>query len=131
LGQQLWLWHDPPGLQAGLQSGTSSRWFQPWPHGAFGAANRPQGGITLFGTDPRSYAIRSIGFATPRGWHERHYDPFVQQDNPAWLQAREITLLYNGVKSNTVTWQSWDIDGPIDASLFTPPAQFPPPTVPR
>jgi len=87
----------------------------------------PKGGVSLFGIDPKTYAVRSIGFVTARGWHERHYDDFVRQDNPAWLQAREVTLYYNGVKANTVFWQRWVINGAIDAKLFTAPARFPPP----
>ena len=91
----------------------------------------PKGGVSLFGIDRKTFAVRSIGFTTPRGWHERHYDDFVRQDNPAWLQAREVTLYYNGVKANTLFWQRWVIDGPIDDAVFAPPARFPPPAVQR
>jgi hypothetical protein len=91
----------------------------------------PKGGVSLFGIDRKTYAVRSIGFTTARGWHERHYDDFVKQDNPAWLQAREVTLYYNGVKANTIFWQRWAIDGPIDDQVFAPPAVFPPPAVVR
>ena len=90
----------------------------------------PQGGVSLFGIDRRMYGIRSIGFATPRGWHERHYDHFVRQENPAWLQAREVTLYYNGAKANVLHWEVWVIDGPIGDRLFAPPASFPPPANP-
>jgi hypothetical protein len=91
----------------------------------------PKGGVSLFGIDPSTYAIRSVGFATARGWHERHYDDFVRQDAPAWLQAREVTLYYNGAKSNTIFWQRWSIDTPIADTVFAPPATFPPPAVVR
>ena len=87
----------------------------------------PQGGVSLFGIDPKTYAVRSIGFSTARGWHERHYDDFVRQENPAWLQAREVTLYYNGAKANTLFWQRWVINGAIDPAVFKPPASFPPP----
>ena len=87
----------------------------------------PQGGVSLFGIDPQRYAIRSVGFSTARGWHERHYDDFVRQDNPPWLQAREVTLYYNGVKANSIFWEKWAIDGPIDEAVFGVPAKFPPP----
>ena len=62
----------------------------------------PQGGVTLFGVDQASFAVRTMGFMTPKGWHERQYDDFVRLKNPDWLQARSVTLYYNGVKSNTV-----------------------------
>jgi hypothetical protein len=81
----------------------------------------PQGGVTLFGIDQQNHAIRSIGFTTPRGWHERHYDDYVQLRNPDWLQARKVTLYYNGVKSNVVYWDRWDINGQVDDALFAPP----------
>jgi hypothetical protein len=89
----------------------------------------PKGSISLFGIDTKTYAVRSIGFTTPRGWHERHYDDFVRQAAPAWLQAREVTLYYNGAKSNTVFWQTWQIDRPIDDAVFAPPTSFPPPAI--
>lgn len=82
----------------------------------------PKGGITLFGIDQTMHAIRTMGFTTPRGWHERHYADFVAQSTPRrWLQARRVTLLYNGVKANTVHWERWEIDGPVDPALFAPP----------
>jgi hypothetical protein len=89
----------------------------------------PKGGTSLFGIDVKTFAVRSLGFTTPRGWHERHYDDFVRQDAPAWLQAREVTLYYNGAKSNTVFWQQWQIDKPIAPEIFAPPKAFPPPAV--
>jgi hypothetical protein len=78
----------------------------------------PQGGVTLFGIDQRSYAIRLMGFATPRGWHERIYDDFVRYRNPDWLQAREVTLLYNGVRQNTLRWERVRINPEINPAVF-------------
>jgi hypothetical protein len=60
----------------------------------------PKGGETLFGIDKTSHAIRTMEFATPKGWHLRTYDDFVMLENPRWLQARTVTLYYNGVKQN-------------------------------
>lgn len=81
----------------------------------------PQGGVTLFGIDQASHAIRTMGFMTPRGWHERHYDDFVSQASPRWLQSRRVTLYYNGVKANVVFWERFEVNGAIDPALFTPP----------
>ena len=83
----------------------------------------PQGGVTLFGIDQKSHAIHTMGFTTPRGWHERHYDDHVRLTNPQWLQARKVTLYYNGVKSNVVYWERWVINGPVDDAVFAPPAR--------
>ncbi len=81
----------------------------------------PKGGVTLFGVDQKSYAIRTMGFMTPKGWHERHYDDFIRLNNPDWLQARKVTLTYNGVKANEVYWTTTIVNGPVDDGLFVPP----------
>ncbi len=85
----------------------------------------PGGQATLFGIDRESHFIRYMGFATPRGWHERIYDDFVQFQNPRWIQAREITLFYNGVRQNTIHWRSAVVGQPIDPSVFKFPATLP------
>lgn len=79
----------------------------------------PDGGTTLFGIDRQSHYIRYMGFVTPRGFHERHYDDFITLPS-GWLQAREVTLFYNGVKANTVTWRVVRVGEPIDPALFGP-----------
>ncbi|QGN54458.1 hypothetical protein [Novosphingobium sp. Gsoil 351] len=84
----------------------------------------PHGQATLFGIDRESHFIRYMGFATPKGWHERHYDDFVMLENPRWLQAREVTLFYNGIKANTVHWRTARVNAPLDAATFTVPARF-------
>jgi hypothetical protein len=81
----------------------------------------PTGGVTLFGIDKASYAIRSMGFTTPRGWHVRTYQDFVTLKNPRWLQARKITLYYNGAKQNEIYWQRTQVNVAIDDALFAPP----------
>ena len=78
----------------------------------------PAGTATLFGIDKASAAIRLAGFATPRGWHVRIYDDFVRLKNPDWLQARKVTLYYNGVKANEVFWTGYTINAPIAPDLF-------------
>lgn len=82
----------------------------------------PSGGVTLFGIDAKSGAIRTMGFMTPKGWHERHYDDFVRLTKPNWLQARKVTLFYNGVKSNEVFWDKVEVNVDVDDALFAPPA---------
>lgn len=81
----------------------------------------PSGGVTLFGIDQASYAIRTMGFSTPKGWHVRTYDDFVTFQNPRWLQARHVTLYYDGVKANEVFWTDTKVNAPIDEALFAPP----------
>jgi len=81
----------------------------------------PAGTATLFGIDKASYAIRRMGFTSPRGWHERVYDDFEKIETPRWLQARHVTLYYNGVKANEVFWTKTRVNGAIDAALFAAP----------
>ncbi len=80
----------------------------------------PGGSTTLFGIDASSHAIRTMGFATPKGWHLRTYDDFVRLETPRWLQARKVTLYYNGVKSNEVFWDKTQVNVPVDDALFAP-----------
>lgn len=80
----------------------------------------PDGGVTLFGIDQQSHAIRTMGFMSPRGWHQRVYDGFYRLPGSAWLQAGEVTLFYNGVKANTVVWEEAAVDEAIDPALFGP-----------
>lgn len=82
----------------------------------------PTGTESLFGVDTKSYAIRMVGFFTPRGWHVRTYDNFFRPKSmPRWLQAGKVTLTYNGVKQNEIYWQSAEINAPIDPKLFAGP----------
>ncbi len=80
----------------------------------------PSGAATLFGIDARSFAIRMMGFASPRGWHVRTYDDFHRLPGSRWLQARKVTLYYNGVKANEVTWRDTTLNPPIEAAIFAP-----------
>jgi hypothetical protein len=80
----------------------------------------PAGGTTLFGIDRKSFAIRTMGFASPRGWHLRTYDDFYRLPGSRWLQARRVTLYYNGVKANEVLWRDARVNGPMDDELFRP-----------
>ena len=81
-----------------------------------------EGGKTLFGVDQQTHAIRKVGFRTPRGWHERTYDDFVELKNPRWLQAQHVTLYYDGRKSNEVFWHEIKVNKPIGESVFRVPA---------
>jgi hypothetical protein len=77
---------------------------------------------SLFGIDRKSHAVRMVGFATPRGWHQRTYGNFFRPKSiPKWLQAGVVTLYYNGVKQNEVHWQSVEINEPLDPETFIVP----------
>lgn len=79
----------------------------------------PAGTATLFGIDKRSRYVRYMGFRSPRGWHERTYDDFLVQRG--WVQARKVTLTYDGVKQNEVRWTRVAVDPVLDPALFAPP----------
>lgn len=81
----------------------------------------PTGSESLFAVDKESFAVRMVGFATPRGWHARTYNNFFRpKEMPRWLQAGLVTLCYNGVKQNEIHWQSVVINGPVDPAIFAP-----------
>jgi len=80
----------------------------------------PAGTQTLFGIDQQSFAIRMMGFASPRGWHVRTYDDFYRLPGSPWLQARKVTLYYNGVKSNEVLWEDARVNEALADNIFTP-----------
>lgn len=84
----------------------------------------PQGQATMFGFDRESHFIRYLGFETPRGWHERLYEDYVRLPENGWVQARTVTLFYDGVKNNTVFWREVRVGDPIADSIFAPPARF-------
>jgi len=78
----------------------------------------PTGGETLFGIRQRDYAIVSVAFDTPRGWHKRIYSDFFKKTEYHWLQSGRVRLFYNGVKSNEIIWTDYDINQVLDDSLF-------------
>ncbi|KWV90769.1 hypothetical protein [Erythrobacter sp. YT30] len=83
----------------------------------------PGGQETLFGFDKQSGFIRYMAFDSSRGFHERIYDDFMALPESGWVQARSVTLLYDGIVSNTVTWQQARIGEAIDPAIFTPPQE--------
>lgn len=83
----------------------------------------PGGQQTLFGFDRESGFIRYMAFDSARGFHERIYDDFMLLPDTGWVQARSVTLLYDGIVSNTVTWDKARIGAAIDPAVFTPPQE--------
>ena len=83
----------------------------------------PKGAETLFGFDVASGFIRYLAFDSPRGFHERLYDDYVKLDN-GWVQARSVTLLYDGVMSNTVFWKETRVGEAVDPAIFAPPSSL-------
>ena len=80
---------------------------------------------TLFGFDAASGLIRYMAFTSPRGFHERIYDDFVRLPDSGWVQARVVTLLYDGVVNNIVNWRDVAIGAPLDPQIFAPPEDLP------
>ncbi|MEM9529384.1 MAG: hypothetical protein AAGA23_00555 [Pseudomonadota bacterium] len=76
------------------------------------------GGSTIFGIDRDSYAVRQVGFATPRGWHERIYSAFAWHENPRFRQPQRVRLYYDGRLTNDIFWHTFKINGPVDDQIF-------------
>lgn len=82
------------------------------------------GSESLFGIDKKSHAVRMVGFATPRGWHQRTYSDFFRPKSmPRWLQPGKVTLYYNGAKQNEVHWRSAEPNSALPADIFAPPTR--------
>lgn len=78
----------------------------------------PSGSETVFAIDAGNWAIRKVGFDTPRGWHERIYSEFAWNTAPRFRQALRVRLYYDGRKTNDISWHRFTINQPIDPSLF-------------
>ena len=88
-------------------------------HPSFNVSVRdPTGGTTLFWIDSKNYAIRKVGFDTPRGWHERIYSDFKYHEHPHFQQATRVRLFYRGALTNDITWEHYDVNKPIADSVF-------------
>lgn len=81
----------------------------------------PSGEKTLFGIGIGDHAIRSVGFATPRGFHERIYSHFWRLPGTDWVQPGRIRLTYDGVKQNELVWTRFTLNQPMDDRLFDQP----------
>lgn len=80
--------------------------------------NDPQGGKTLFGITQDDFQIVWLGFATPRGWHERRYSSFYRKPGVRFTQPGLVRLYYDGVKQNQIAWTDYQVNTPIAADTF-------------
>lgn len=78
----------------------------------------PAGGETLFRIRQADFAIVSVGFDTPRGWHERIYSEFYRNEDGGWLQPGRVRLYYDGEKANEIYWTRFVIDEEYPVELF-------------
>ena len=72
---------------------------------------------------PRAIVEQTGQTAGGEGWL---YPGSLMLTAPRWLQAREVTLFYNGVRANTVYWREVRVGSAIDPSLFSPPEEAKP-----
>lgn len=78
----------------------------------------PKQQITDFGIDKKDYAIRYVGFKTPRGFHHRIYSEFRWHQNPRFRQPCRVRLYYDGVKWTDIHWKEFEINKPIAEDVF-------------
>lgn len=79
----------------------------------------PKGGKTMFGIAKSDYKIIKVAFDTPRGWHERIYSNFFTKPQYNWQQSGLVRLYYNGIKSNEVIWEDFEVNTVLADSLFS------------
>lgn len=80
----------------------------------------PSGSETIFGIARGGYEILMVGFETPRGWHQRVYSDFFSKQDGQWNQPGLVRLYYNGIKQNEVQWTDFEVNLPIDLTVFQP-----------
>ncbi|MDX2236848.1 MAG: hypothetical protein NW203_04710 [Hyphomonadaceae bacterium] len=78
----------------------------------------PAGMQTQFAIAQDDFAILRVGFATPRGWHERIYSDFFTRPGSAWVQPGRVRLFYNGVKQNEIFWTDFRLNEAMPDALF-------------
>lgn len=77
----------------------------------------PTGTRTLFGIDRETYAVRSAGWQTPKGFHQRLYSDFYQVGE-RFVQPGRVRHYYDGVKSVDIRWTSAEVGQPIPDAIF-------------
>lgn len=78
------------------------------------------GDTTLFSIRQDDFAVVSVGFDTPRGWHQRIYSGFFRNENDGWLQPGRVRLYYNGIKANEIYWTKFELGKVYPIELFQP-----------
>ena len=78
----------------------------------------PPGGSTLFRIRKEDFAIVSVAFDTPRGFHERIYSDFFRNEDGGWLQPGRVRLYYDGVKANEIFWTRFETGANYPEHLF-------------
>ena len=78
----------------------------------------PTGTRTLFGIDQATFAVRSAGWQTPKGFHQRLYSDFYRVGETAFVQPGRVRHFYDGVKSVDIRWTSAEIGEPIPDEVF-------------
>jgi len=79
----------------------------------------PTGTRTLFGIDQQTYAVRSAGWQTPKGFHQRLYSDFYKVGE-RFVQPGRVRHYYDGVKAVDIRWTSAEIGQPIPDATFVP-----------
>jgi len=59
-----------------------------------------------------------VGFATPRGWHERIYSDFYLLEAPRFQQPGRVRLYYDGTLVGDIRWTQAEVDVPIADGTF-------------
>lgn len=78
----------------------------------------PKKAVTDFAIDKQNFAIRYVGFKTPRGFHHRIYSDFAWHENPRFIQPTRVRLYYDGAKWTDIYWREFEVNKPIADSVF-------------
>jgi len=78
----------------------------------------PAGGTTLVGVGQSDYALRYVGWQTPRGWHHRLYSDHYTLDS-GFVQPGRVRLYYDGIKTADINWRQATLNTGFAEGLFS------------
>lgn len=78
----------------------------------------PSGGETLVGVEKENFALRYVGWQTPRGWHHRLYSNLYTLES-GFVQPGRVRLYYDGIKTTDINWTKATLNTGFPADTFS------------
>ncbi len=81
----------------------------------------PKNFITTFWIDAKKYFIRSVGFVTDLGWHQRIYSNFEKLNAGKklfFIQPKKLKLYFEGIKWMEINWINNKVNEQIEDIVF-------------
>lgn len=81
----------------------------------------PKKMVTTFWIDQKTFYIRSVGFVTDLGWHQRIYSNFKKIQLPSnrfFVQPGRLRIYFEGIKWMDIDWQKAKVSEAIADKVF-------------